>query len=152
MSYKIRCYTLFDITNTGISNRRPPINLTENQIKEWETKRNSQCNYDTILQVINLRSQPENFTKSTKIKVNFTQFNNFGFLYEDEEDQPCWYFDFDIFHKKVFDNGIDELGLLFEDCDGVPMIKQGTEWEKLSTFLDTSPELKNIYFEVLSNE
>ena len=54
--------------------------------------------------------------------------------------------------SEVFDNGIDELGLLFEDCDGVPMIKQGTEWEKLSTFLDTSPELKNIYFEVLSNE
>jgi len=31
------------------------------------------------------------------------------------------------------------------------MVKTGREWNKLPDFLDTSPELKNIYFEVLSD-
>lgn len=152
MSYRIRCYTLFDIERTGILNRKPPINLSEEQIVNWNKRRNSQCNYDTILQVVNLRSQPEDMTDTNQTKINFKEFQNFGFLYEDEEDQNCWYFDFTIIHKSVFDNGIDELGSLYEDCEGVPMIKQGTEWEKLSSFLDTTPELRNIYFEVLEDE
>ena len=152
MSYKIRCYTLFDITKTGVLNRKAPINIAEDQLKDWESRRNSQSNYDTILQVINLRSQPEDSSNVTMFKVNFKEFGNFGFLYEDEEDQKCWYFDFDIFHKNVFDNGISELGALYEDCDGVPMIKHDYIWKKLPAFLDTSPELCNIYFEVLSNE
>jgi len=41
------------------------------------------------------------------------------------------------------------LGGLYSDCEGVPMIKVGTEWDKLPNFLDTSPELRNIYFEVI---
>jgi hypothetical protein len=32
------------------------------------------------------------------------------------------------------------------------MIKVGTEFEKLPNFLDTTPELKNIYFEVINDE
>lgn len=152
MSYRIRCYTLFDIERTGVLNRKPPINLSEDQLLVWNKRRNSQCNYDTILQVINLRSQPEDTTETICFNVNFKDFQNFGFLYEEEEDQKCWYFDFTIIHKSVFDNGIDELGALYEDSDGVPMIKHGTEWDKLTSFLDTSPELKNIYFEVLENE
>jgi hypothetical protein len=32
------------------------------------------------------------------------------------------------------------------------MIKIGSEWEKLPNFLDVTPELRNIYFEVLNDE
>jgi hypothetical protein len=32
------------------------------------------------------------------------------------------------------------------------MIKVGTEWDKLPSFLDTSPELRNIYFEVINEK
>jgi hypothetical protein len=152
MSYKIRCYTLFDVTKTGVLNRKAPITLSEEQRISWEKQRNSQCNYDTVLQVVNLRCQPEDLTNTVQFTVNFKEFKNFGFLYEDEDDQNCWYFDFTISHKSVFDNGISELGSLYEDCEGVPMIKQGTEWSKLPLFLDASPELRNIYFEVLTNE
>lgn len=152
MSYKIRCYTLFDITKTNLVSRRPPIDVTDEKKKEWQTNRNSQLNFDTIVQVISLRSQPEEITDITKTTTNFKEFDNFGFLFDDEENQDCWYFEFMISHAKVFDDGISELGMLYNDCEGVPMIKTGREWEKLPDFLDTSPELKNIYFEVLINE
>lgn len=152
MSYKIRCYTLFDITATNLVSRRPPIEFTDEQKKEWQTNRNSHLNFDTILQVISLRSQPEEISTITKTTVNFKEFNNFGFLFEDEEDQDCWYFEFMILHAKVFDDGISELGMLYNDCEGVPMIKTGREWGKLPDFLDTTPELKNIHFKVLDDE
>lgn len=152
MSYRIKCYTLFDITRTGIFNRKAPINYNIEELKEWEYKRNSQSNYDTILQIISLRSQPENNTDVTKQKINFKEFSNFGFLFEEEEDQTCWSFEFIINHRNVFHDGINELGALYSDADGVPILKLGNEWEKLPNFLDTSPELKNIHFEILDYE
>jgi hypothetical protein len=85
-------------------------------------------------------------------KINFKEFSKFGFLFEGEEDQTMFSFTFSINHKNVFDDGISNLGALYSDCDGVPMIKIGTEWDKLPNFLDTSPELSNIYFEVLEDE
>ncbi len=152
MSYRIRCFTLFDITKTDVLNRKQPVNLTEEQIQSWEYRRNTQCNYDTISQVISLRSQPENSTNTTKTIINFKESMRFGFLFDEEEDQLCWHFDFTISHKNVFDDGITELGALDTDCTDVPIIKTGTEWDKLPQFLDTSPELRNIYFEVIAYE
>ena len=70
MSYRISCYTLFDITQTGVLNRTKP---NEGQdLAEWVQKRNTQCNFDTVLQVIALRSQPEivNFPSKEVIKFN----------------------------------------------------------------------------------
>jgi hypothetical protein len=152
MTYRIRCYTLFDITKTNIPTRKKPLNLSEDEIKLWELRRNTQCNYDTILQVVSLRSQPENMSNTTKIEINFKEFQNFGFLFEEEENQHCWYFEFDISHKNVFHDGITELGNLDYDCHEVPIIKVGTEWDKLPAFIDTSPELRNTYFEIINNE
>lgn len=148
MSYRMCCYTLFNITQTGIINRSKP---TEDDDGTWLHKRNTQCNYDTILQVVSLRSQPEVVKIPTKINVRLDEFNNFGFFYEQEEDKTydIWKFEFEIHHPSVFENDIDPLGALYNDCEGVPMIKCDGQYEKLSLFLDTSPELKNIHFEVL---
>jgi hypothetical protein len=154
MSFKLRCYTLFDIIRTGNIHRRPPINGTPEQTKRWEKTRNTQTNFDTILQVISLRSQPENITDPVQEIVVFdNSLDIFGFLFDNEDTaQSYWSFEFTIPHDKVYDDGINELGNLFNDCDGVPMIKVGTEWEKLPNFLDTTPELKNIHFEVINDE
>jgi hypothetical protein len=152
MSYTIRCYTLFDITNTGVLNRKPSNLLSELELAKWQLNRNRQANFDTVVQVISLRSQPENISSVVTKSINFKQFENFGFLFEEEEDQNCFQFDFTITHKSVFDDGIGELGALYTDCEGVPMIKCGTEWEKLPLFLDSTPELRNIYFEVITHE
>lgn len=151
MSIKIKCYTLFDIAQTGILNRRNA-SIDEDETI-WRYKRDVQCNFDTILQSISLRSQPEIIKIPEKIKIKFDDFTNFGFLFDQEDKEiDCCTFEFEIQHPSVFDNGIDKLGLLYDDCHGVPMIKCGKEWEKLSNFLDTTPELRNIYFRVLPNE
>jgi hypothetical protein len=148
---RIRCYTLFDIKYTGVFNRKAPLEYDVEQIAEWNKTRNQQVNLDTILQIISLRGQPENISEVTNIDIDFASFKNFGFLYQNEEPQKCSVFDFSVNHKSVFNNGSDDLGYLYEDCDEVPMLKIGSEWEKLPNFLDTSPELKNIYFEVIED-
>jgi len=148
MSYRISCYTLFDITQTGVLNRTKP---NEGQdLAEWVQKRNTQCNFDTVLQVIALRSQPEIVNFPSKEVIKFNEFEHFGFLFEqiENESYPCWKFEFDVQHPSVFDDGVTDLGALYGDCDGVPMILCGTEWDKLPAFLDSSPELRNIYFTV----
>lgn len=144
----IKCYTLFDIAQTGVLNRpKPPAIENAN---EWLYKRNTQCNFDTILQAISLRSQPEIIKVPSKININFDEFDNFGFLFQqkDDESYPCWEFQFSIQHPSVFNDGISELGALYNDCHKIPMIKCGTEWDRLPNFIDCSPELKNIYFEI----
>ena len=143
--HRIRCYTLFDITKTGVLNRSSPVGV---DIAFWIKQRNTQCNFDTILQVISLRSQPEvvNFPMSMEL----TEINNdvIGFLY-DIEKVNLWKFEFEIQHSSVFENGIVPLGALYKDCEGVPMIHCEDQHPLCPKFLDISPELKNIYFEVL---
>lgn len=143
--YFITCYTLFDITHTGISSRHKPLDQETN---DWLYKRNSQTNFDTILQAVNLRSQPEVTNLPKKNTIKFSEFTNFGYLYEDEDPVNCWVFDFSVQHGSVFNDGISELGALYNDCHNVPMILCGTEWNKLSNILDTTDELRNIYFEI----
>lgn len=149
---RIRCYTLFRIKNTGVPNRRSPSDLPELQLKRWQESRNLQVNFDTILQVISLRGQPENISEILTEQIDFSEFNKFGFLYDNEEDQTIYSFDFFVNQKQVFDDGETKLGALYNDCHGVPMIKFQDDWKNLSTSLDISPELKNIHFEVLSDE
>ena len=152
MSFTLSCYTLFDITPTGVMNRNKPTN--DEDMSTWLHKRNTQCNFDTVIQAISLRSQPDVTTSVTRTEIRLNEFTDFGFLFEqqDTETYPCWSFEFEIHHASVFNNGITELGALYSDCEGVPMIKCGTEWDKLPSFLDTSDELRNIYFKVLSND
>jgi hypothetical protein len=120
--------------------------------QEFRYKRNTQSNFDTVQQAISLRSQPEVVRIPEKTQIKFNEFSEFGFLFEQEDDEtyPCWSFDFMVHHPSVFYDGVNELGALYSDCDRVPMIKCGTEWDKLPSFLDTSDELRNIYFKVLT--
>jgi hypothetical protein len=147
MSYHITAYCLFDITQTGVIHRVKPDEGQDAVL--WKKNRNTQCNFDTLLQVISLRSQPEILAYPVREDIRFDTFENFGFLFEQQEDElyPCWKFDFNIQHPSVFDDGVSELGGLYRDCDRVPMILCGTEWDKLPAFLDASPELRNIYFD-----
>jgi len=147
MSHRIAAHTLFDITQTGVMNRSRP---DHDGIDNWLHRRNTQCNFDTLLQVISMRSQPE------VIKVPVRQdlkedIGQFGFLYAKEEDRikHSWRFEFDVQHSSVFENGITELGALYNDCDGVPMILCKDQFEKIPEFLDISDELRNIYFELI---
>jgi hypothetical protein len=151
MSFKISCYTLFDITQTGVINRSRP--GVEDDPELWLHKRNTQCNFDTIVQAVSLRSQPEDITTPNLTKIKLNEFDSFGFLFEEEDIEiNCWTFDFTVQHASVYNDGITELGSLYSDCDQVPMIKTNTAWKKLPEFLDSSDELRNIYFKVVEND
>lgn len=146
--YRIRCHTLFDITQTGILNRSKP---NEDNVQEWILKRNTQCNFDTILQVISLRSQPDQVGVPNKVEMEDSDLNRFGFLFMKNELFPayCWNFDFEVHHSSVFENGITPYGALYKDCEGVPMINCPTQVNGVTSFLDITSELQNIYFEAL---
>ena len=148
MGYKIACWTLFDITCTGVINRStPPVDV---QVEEWIKQRNTQCNYDTVLQIISLRSQPENVSRSQQVKINKEIRQYFGSKYKFGKNSMCWMFEFTIQNAGVFNNGIQELGTLFVDSHDVPMILIGTEHADLWASLNTAPNLKNIHYKITS--
>lgn len=144
MSDKFECYTLFDITKTGILNRSRPIDGMN--LEEWVQKRNTQCNFDTILQAISLRSQPENVTNPIKVLLDAANMQKFGFIYSLPERGYCWKFTFEVQHAGVFESESDDLEPLYRDVDEIPMIICGNEISYLPACLDTTPESKNIYF------
>lgn len=151
MSFKIVCYTMFDITFTGVSVRSKPD--MDHLLEDWLYKRNTQCNFDTIIQAISLRSQPENMTIPNKIKMTEKYLNYFGSKYSSafSESFYCWSFEFQINHASVFANSESELGALYSDCEGIPMVKCGTEYPDMPSVLNVSFDLRNIYFSQLHN-
>lgn len=130
-------------------NRSKP--TTSDDIQEWVNKRNTQCNFDTLLQVISLRSQPEVVRYPNKKIMTTEDSDKFGFLFqlESEKELYYWVFEFEVQHPSVFENGITTLGALYRDCEGVPMIMCGEQIEGMTSFLNTTDELKNVHFEVI---
>lgn len=141
MSDRIACYTLFDITQTHVLNRNKPVG---DDIGLWTQQRNSQANFDTILQCIGLRANPE--IRKYPHKKYKTRPLEFGFLIDEDTDLWYWKFEFTVSQMSVYDNENDPLGYLIQDCHEVPMLTCGTEAIDLPEFLDTTPELRNIYF------
>ena len=146
MSYRIRCWTLFDITNTGVVNRSKP---PEHDIENWIHRRNTQCNYDTLLQVISLRSQPEVVRVPVKVEMTDEIRAKFGMSVDENAARVCWKFEFEVQHPSVFYNGNEPFGSLYKDCEGVPMILCDRQNENVTSLLNITPELKNIHFEEL---
>lgn len=146
MSHRICCYTLFNITQTGVMNRSKP---SIDSVDDWIHKRNSQCNFDTVLQVISLRSQPDVVKLPVRHILQEEDLEKFGFLFKYSKDveQYYWKFEFEVQHTSVFENGITTLGALYNDCSGVPMIVFDNQLQPLVDFLNISDELKNIHFE-----
>lgn len=145
MRQRIACYTLFDITKTGVLNRaRPGDDVAD--ISDWYKKRNTQCNFDTILQIVSLRTQPDLYNDPKCIQVLFDENCNFGEKYKDNKYHKVWTFDFDIQHLSVFDDGNNELGHLYNDCQNVPMILSDTMEIDIGNVLDCDKFSRNIYF------
>lgn len=122
-------------------NRSKPQDTDTN---DWILRRNTQCNFDTVLQVISLRSQPEVTKIPTKVQMTEDDKPKFGFVYK-TEGMNCWKFEFEIQHSSVFG---EDFTSLYRDCERVPMIACEGQIE-MPLLLDTSVELRNIYFEIL---
>ncbi len=150
MSNRIACHTLFDITKTGVLNRARPADDVED-IDMWINQRASQCNYDTILQVISLRSQPDNATAPVVVEIDLSKEHEFGTNYNNGY-ATFWSFDFEVQNGSVFHDGDDSLGSLNTDCQGVPMVLTNNLYKDLDPMLDVTKEKRNIYFVKYNNE
>jgi hypothetical protein len=119
-----------------LNRARPGGEITDNN--DWYRKRNTQCNFDTILQVISLRAQPDVINDPVMNFIDLDTVDYFGYTLK-EKNVPVWSFDFEVQHSSVFNDGISDLGALYTDCEGVPMIR-------CDEMLDITSETRNIYF------
>ena len=139
---KIRCATLFDITQTGVNHRRSKLERKE----EFDIAGSQQSNFETILQSIGIRAQPEDITSPIK---KTQQIKNFGTKYKVNHDIPIWMFTFTVSKNGVFQVGEQELDGLYQDCESVPMIIGLEEYKFINKTLNTTQEYKNIHFEII---
>jgi hypothetical protein len=144
---KIKCSTLFDITKTGVNTRREFTSADLEKQHAHNRQRNQQINFETILQVINMRAQPENITDPVCQKDSITQFGD-KYQKKRNKTENVWSFDFTVNHDSAFLIDENKLGTLIQDCNAVPMITELDNTVKLDTRLDTTLENCNIYFEI----
>lgn len=111
MATRIRVSTTFDCTTTGVTGHykaaQLPFRDRARQLIDsesaWLRSRNQQRNYETLMQIVNLYTQPMNSSSAE---------------YENEQ----WSFEFDTEFEGVFSSGDDPLGLLKTASTGVPML------------------------------
>jgi hypothetical protein len=132
---KIQCQTLFDITATGITGhikpgRMPFTDRAGTKIadaEQWHRSRNQQRNWETITQLISLRTQVNDLSDPVKI-------------------QDQWQFEFEVENENLFADKIDPLAVLKIDCDSVPMLTGLGESATAGTVLAVD---QNIWFAII---
>lgn len=139
---KITCRTLFDCTYTGVTGSFKPSQVPfrdragqhiDSQ-SQWNRSRNQQRNWETILQIVSLRTQPENIVLPAQHKDH-------------------WQFEFTVAGADVFalNNHTDSLAGLKLCCEGVPMIVNLNETQTLQPMLCAHGSDQNIWFESINN-
>ena len=131
---KYKCSTRFDITATGVTghfkqSRVPFTDRAGNKITDadsWNRSRNQQRNWETLTQLISLRTQIDN-------------------VVEPVQNQEQWYFEFTT-ETEVFNDGTDPVGVLKADSDGVPMLISLDNRADIDPVLITSGTRQNIWF------
>lgn len=139
---KILCKTLFDCSQTGVTgtfkaSQVPFIDQTGSEITdlaEWNRARNQQRNFETILQIISLRGQPNNISRP--------ELNN-----------GIWQFTFEVDTPGVYSTtgDLENLDALKNECIGIPMILQLREHYSLESTLHTQGAQSNIWFETVNS-
>jgi hypothetical protein len=81
-----------------------------------------------------------------RLEIDLDKESYFGTMLQEDIRVPVWKFDFEVQHNRVFEDGISDLGSLYKDCDGVPMIQCDSQWHKSGQKLDITLEKRNIYF------
>jgi hypothetical protein len=136
---KIRVDTYFDCTATGTTGhfrqvQLPMINRVGKTIVDestWNRSRNQQRNFETVLQLIGLYTQPLELSNP---------------VYDAET--QMWSFEFEVEFEGIFADNVDRLGLLKQQTRNVPMITGLGEQQTLPRQL--IPDV-NIFFSELNN-
>jgi hypothetical protein len=136
---KYICQTLFDITATGVTGhcrptRMPFTDQAGRKIQDqtaWDRSRNQQRNWETITQIIGLRTQV--FDLQTPIR---------------DQSGTTWMFEFETELDGVFGPNEDPTQILREDAEGVPMLLDLDNRADLLPVLKTQGTEQNIWFAV----
>lgn len=135
----IQCRTLFDITQTGTTGHFKPSQVPYNDragnkitdLASWNRSRNQQRNFETILQILQLRTQIFDVSVPVKEKGN-------------------WSFEFTTEFEGVYQLNLDEFGTLKKDCEGVPMLIGLNDDYVLTPVLTTDGSQQNIWFDLIA--
>lgn len=130
---KVVCYTLFDCTATGILNHAkvtqlPLTDKTGTVLSDQialTRARNQQRNWETLTQLISLRSQAIIY-----VEPQILQDPTLAILGLNRRAHKIWTFEFGSEFADVYDIDKEPLAALIQDCDGVPLITglcEGTE-------------------------
>ena len=142
MTVRIKCTTRFDITETGIRNRAFRSNMpfqdktgqTITTQAEWQHARNQQANWETVNQVISLRTLPEHISIPVVDSAAGT-----------------WSFEFDVIDPSSISRHNNPVGYLIDDCDSVPMITGLGESVSNIGLLSSQGTDTNIWFDVVQH-
>lgn len=136
---QIQCRTIFDITETGITGHYKPQRIPFSDLaghnivdqSSWDRARNQQRNLETIVQLLQLRTQI--FDVSTPVNHN-----------------NYWNFSFAVEFEGIYQQEQDTFGILKQDCEGVPMLTGLDEKFVTNLFLTTDGSQQNIWFDVVT--
>lgn len=145
---KIKCTTLFDITQTRTNARRHTLDTPDGK-DDYVKRKNQQSNFDALIQIISIRSQPEQITAPEKTMVSL-KVMNWGTDITSTSKVPMWEFTFEVDKEDVFQNDKSPIGNLFDDCAGVPMITRLEEFANIGIILQTGDDARNINFEIVN--
>jgi hypothetical protein len=130
------CFTLVDITPTGVTRHK----------SGDETRRDQQRNWETVLQCIGLRAQPQLIEGPVIKDLEIDNDGIFGEMFYGTK-QRVWFFTFGVESEDVFLLDSDPVGQLDKDFSQVPIICGLTETARfiLPIFYPYGA-IKNIYF------
>lgn len=130
-------YSLIDITATGVIRGQGN-----------ELARNQQRNWETVLQCIGLRTQPQNIIEPVEAVFSDISIAEFGDFYTGE--QKVWTWQWTVESAEVYDLPQKPLGGLLQDFEQVPIVTGLTETARfmLPIFYPYGT-IKNIYIKHL---
>jgi hypothetical protein len=138
---KIICRTFFDCSATGVTGHFRPSqvpfdNRAGGVVRDqltWNYARNQQRNWETLNQLISLRTQP--------LSVTSLGHSN-----------GVWSFEFEVESSLVYSASgrEDDITVLVNECDGVPMIVGLEETQTQHSVLITQGHDQNIWFDPIN--
>jgi hypothetical protein len=138
---KYVCQTLFDITATGVTGHcksarmpfRDRAGQTINNEEAWNRSRNQQRNWETLTQILSLRTQLFLLTDPVSDLTG-----------------TRWMFEFETESDGIYGPESDPVAVLRADANGVPMLRELNNDPDIENMLVTEGARQNIWFSPIS--
>jgi hypothetical protein len=134
---KFICQTLFDITATGVTGHCKPANMpftdrvgqNIHDVDSWNRSRNQQRNWETITQILSLRTQLFDIVDPIPDQIS-----------------RRWMFEFETESDGIYGPVEDPTSVLRLDATGVPMLRKLNNDPDIEPVLVTAGPRQNIWF------